>query len=159
MRIRNLARPVVLVTLGVATLMVALVSSAGAAPPAKYQITVSDSPGGYVVATIPPLVADDTYLVGFANNSAEPHVFILVGGLPEDLDVDGFIALLDSPAPPPEGVFEAGAVFSKPGQDHQKKFDVNQTGRYGFFCPIPNPDGVPHYQDGFVGLFDVVVFP
>ena len=93
-----------------------------------------------------------------ANNSVEPHVLIAVGGLPEGLTVDGFIALIDAVnagAPPPEGTFEAGAVFSKPGQDHQKLFDLTSPGQYGYFCPIPSPDGTPHYRAGFVGLFDV----
>jgi hypothetical protein len=53
------------------------------------------------------------------------------------------------------GVFEAGAVFSKPGQDHQKLFDLTSPGQYGYFCPITTPAGTPHYQLGFVGLFDV----
>jgi hypothetical protein len=58
-------------------------------------------------------------------------------------------------APPPEGVFEAGAVFAKPGQEHQKLFDLTSLGQYGYFCPIRTPAGTPHYQLGFVGLFDV----
>ena len=57
--------------------------------------------------------------------------------------------------PPPEGAFEAGAVFSKSGQDHQKQMDLTVVGQYGYFCPIPSPDGTPHYKEGFVGLFQV----
>ena len=74
---------------------------------------------------------------GLANNSVEPHVLIAVGGLPEGLTVDGFIALIDAVnagEPPPEGTFEAGAVFSKPGQDHQKLIDLTSPGQYGYFC-------------------------
>jgi hypothetical protein len=85
-------------------------------------------------------------------------VLVAVGGLPEDLTVDGFVQLIDAVeagAPPPEGVFEAGAVFSKPGQDHQKLFDLTSPGQYGYFCPITTPDGTPHYKLGFVGLFNV----
>ena len=63
---------------------------------------------------------------------------------------------MDAGTPPPAGVFDAGAVFSKPGQDHQKQFDLTTPGQYGFFCPIPSPEGVPHYKEGFVGLFKVV---
>jgi hypothetical protein len=47
-------------------------------------------------------------------------------------------------------------VFSKPGTTHQKQFDMSEPGQYGYFCPIPTPAGVPHYEIGFIGLFDVV---
>jgi hypothetical protein len=143
--------------------VVATAPAAGAAAPIKYQVTVSDQfIGGtinFVVATVPPVVPADTYKVGFANNSVGPHVLVAVGGLPADITVSDFIALIDSVnagGPIPAGVFEAGAVFSKPGQDHQKQFDLNTTGQYGYFCPIPTPAGIPHYKLGFVGLFDVV---
>jgi hypothetical protein len=156
--------------LGTAVLSMAFVvgmaPAAGAAAPSKYQVTVSDDFSGgtlnFVVATIPPVVPADTYKVGFANNSVAPHVLIAVGGLPADFTVEQFIELIDSVnagAPPPEGTFEAGFVFSKPGQDHQKLFDLNTPGQYGYFCPIPSPDGTPHYKEGFVGLFDVVAAP
>lgn len=137
-------------------------SVAGASAPPKFQVTVTDdfSSGSirFVVATVPPVVPAGTYKVGLANNSIGPHVLVAVGGLAEDITEDGFIELIDAVnagAPPPEGVFEAGAVFSKPGQDHQKLFDLEPPGQYGFFCPIPTPAGTPHYKLGFVGLFDV----
>ena len=142
--------------------LVALAPVAGAAAPPKFQVTVTDdfSSGSirFVVATVPPVVPADTYKVGLANNSIGPHVLVAVGGLPENLTVDEFIEVLDAVeagAPPPEGAFEAGAVFAKPGQDHQKLFDLNSPGRYGYFCPIPTPAGTPHYKLGFVGFFDV----
>ena len=148
-----------------AVAMLVLVGSASladAAAPPKYQVTVSDdfSSGSirFVVATVPPVVPTGTYKVGLANNSIGPHVLIGVGGLPEDITVDGFIDLIDAVnagAPPPEGSFDAGAVFSKPGQDHQKVFDLSQPAQYGYFCPITTPAGTPHYKLGFVGLFDV----
>jgi hypothetical protein len=143
--------------------LVALAPVAGAttAPP-KLQVTVTDdfSSGSirFVVAGVPQVVDADTYKVGLANNSIGPHVLVAVGGLPEDLTVEQFIALIDAVeagAPPPEGAFEAGAVFAKPGQNHQKLFDLTSPGQYGYFCPIPTPAGTPHYRLGFVGLFDV----
>ena len=77
-----------------------------------------------------------------------------------DITVAGFIDVLDAVnagAPPPEGSFEAGAVFSAPGKfPHRKNFDFTVPGQYGFFCPITTPAGTPHYKLGFVGLFDVV---
>ena len=48
-----------------------------------------------------------------------------------------------------------GAVFAKPGNRAQKKFEYVATGTYGFFCPIPSPLGVPHFNLGFVGTFEV----
>ena len=142
--------------------LVGTASVAGASAPAKFQVTVTDdfSSGSirFVVATIPAVVPADTYKVGLANNSIGPHVLVAVGGLPEDITVGEFIeviAAVEAGAPPPEGTFESGAVFSKPGQDHQKLFDLTSPGRYGFFCPIRTPNGTPHYQLGFVGLFDV----
>ena len=157
------ARPVFVATIAAGMVLLALVSVAGAVQPQKHQVTVSDdfSGGGveFVVATVPPVVDAGVYKVGFANNSVAPHVFVSVGGLPAGLTVDEFIDILDAVntgAPPPEGAFEAGAVFSKPGQDHQKIFDLTTPGLYGFFCPISSPDGTPHYKEGFVGLFQVV---
>jgi hypothetical protein len=142
--------------------LVAMAPVAGAAAPPKFQVTVTDdfSSGSirFVVATVPPVVPADTYKVGLANNSIGPHVLVAVGGLPEEITVDEFIEVLDAVeggAPPPEGAFEAGAVFSKPGQDHQKLFDLTSPGQYGYFCPITTPDGTPHYKLGFVGLFNV----
>jgi hypothetical protein len=156
------ARIVLLGTTAVAVLLFAMVSNAGAVQSPKYQLTVSDdfSSGGieFVVATVPPVVEAGTYKVGLANNSVAPHVLVAVGGLPQGLTVEEFIDILDAVeagAPPPTGAFEAGAVFSKSGQDHQKKFDLTTPGQYGFFCPIPSPDGTPHYKEGFVGLFQV----
>jgi hypothetical protein len=138
------------------------VSVAGAAAPPKFQVTVTDdfSSGGieFVVQPVPPVVEPVTVKLGFANNSVAPHVLVVVGGLPNGITVDEFIDLIDAVnagAPPPEGSFEAGAVFSKPGQDHQKLFDLTTEGQYGFFCPITSPDGTPHYKEGFVGLFEV----
>jgi hypothetical protein len=137
-------------------------SVAGSAAPPKFQVTVTDdfSSGSirFVVATVPPVVPTGRYKVGLANNSIGPHLLFAVGGLPEAITQAEFIDLIDAViagAPRPDGVFDAGAVFSKPGQDHQKLFDLAQPGQYGFFCPITTPAGTPHYKLGFVGLFDV----
>src|SRR5688572_7924335 len=148
-----------------AVVMLAIVGSAsvaGASAPPKFQVTVTDdfSSGSirFQVATVPPVVETGRYKVRLANNSIGPHVLVAVGGLPEDITVNGFIDLIDAVeagAPPPEGAFEAGAVFAKPGQVHQKLFDLTQPAQYGYFCPIPTPAGTPHYKLGFVGLFDV----
>ena len=128
----------------------------------KYQVTcpttsraaalvlVADRPGGSATGHSQGRIA---------NNSVAPHVLVAVGGLPAGITEEQFIDLLDAfyaGTPPPAGVFDAGAVFSKPGQDHQKQFDLTTPGQYGFFCPIPSPEGVPHYKEGFVGLFKVV---
>jgi plastocyanin len=153
---------------GVAAVLLAVTASvAWAAAPFKYQVTVSDdfSSGhiNFVVATVPPVVEPGTVKVGFANNSVAPHVLIAVGGLPAGITVAQFIALLDAVppgGPPPPGVFVAGAVFAKSGQDHQKQFDLNTPGQYGYFCPILSLDGTtPHYKEGFVGLFRVAAAP
>jgi hypothetical protein len=162
MRSSTLARSALSAAAVAMLVLVGSASIAGASAPPKYQITVSDdfSSGSirFQVATVPAVVPAGTYKVGLANNSIGPHVLIAVGGLPEDITVDGFIDLIDAVnagAPPPEGVFDAGAVFSKPGQDHQKLFDLTQPAQYGYFCPIQTPAGTPHYKLGFVGLFDV----
>jgi hypothetical protein len=139
-------------------------SGASAEAPTKVQRTVTDvfpSPGAiqFVVTPSPPVVTADTYKIQLINNSIGPHVYVAVGGLPEGITVNEFIELLDAVnagAPPPEGAFEAGEVFAKPGQKHQRQFDLTVPGQYGYFCPIPTPAGTPHYKLGFVGLFDVV---
>jgi hypothetical protein len=162
MRSRMRARRLLGATALAVAVLVALAPVAGAAVPPKFQVTVTDdfSSGSirFVVATVPPVVPADTYKVGLANNSIGPHVLVAVGGLPEGITEAQFIEILDqvgAGAPPPEGAFEAGAVFAKPGQDHQKLFDLTSPGQYGYFCPIPTPAGTPHYKLGFVGFFDV----
>jgi hypothetical protein len=134
-------------------------SVASAKPTTKFSVTVTDDfaiPPIWFEVSDPPSDAD-SYKIQLINNSIGPHVWIAVGGLPEDLTVEEFIDLLDSGAPPPVGAFEAGAVFAPPGKKHQTKIDLTDPGRYGFFCPIttPPPASIPHYQLGFVGLFDV----
>ena len=153
---RRVAAAVVVAVIAV----VGTTSVAGAAAPTKFQVVVTDdfSSGSieFVVATIPAVMESGRYKVGLANNSIGPHVFIAAGGLDEGITVDEFIELIDAnPEGPPPGVFDAGAVFSKPGQDHQKIFDLTTPGQYGFFCPIQTPSGVPHYKLGFIGLLDV----
>ena len=150
----------------VASVALALSASvASATAPTKVQATVTDdfSSGSirFVVTTSPSVfpVPADTYKVRLINNSIGPHFLVVVGGLPEGLTVDQFIEVLDAVvagAPRPEGVFGAGDVFAKPGQEHQAQFDLTAPGQYGYFCPITTPDGTPHYKLGFVGLFDVV---
>jgi hypothetical protein len=144
--------------------LVLTASVAGASAPIKFQVTVTDiSPPPNIrfsVAPVPPEVEPATVKVGFANNSIAPHVLVAVGGLPEGITLTQFRNIVDAvekgTAPPPEGAFVAGAVFSKPGQDHQKLFDLNTPGQYGFFCPIVGPNNVAHYDEGFIGLFEVV---
>ena len=157
MRSYTRARLLGATALAVAVLVaMAPVAGAATAPP-KVQVTVTDDFSNgirFVVAGVPAEVEPNTYKVGLANNSIGPHVLVAVGGLPEDITVDEFIQILDT-GEPPEGAFEAGAVFAKPGQNHQKLFDLTSPGQYGYFCPIPTPAGTPHYQLGFVGLFDV----
>lgn len=145
-----------------AVALVVTASVAGAAAPPKFQLTVTDdfSNGvNFVVGPVSSEIEPVNVKLGFANNSVAPHVYVAVGGLPAGTTEADFIEILDAVgagAPPPAGAFEVGAVFSKPGQDHQKQFDFTTPGRYGFFCPIESPDGTPHYKEGFVGLFDVV---
>ena len=142
--------------------LVLTASVASAAAPTKVQGTVEDdfSTGSirFDVSAFDPVVSAGTYKLALSNESIGPHFYVAVGGLPEDITVDQFIEVLDpvvAGAPPPEGVFGAGDVFAKPGQRHQAQFDLTAPGQYGFFCPIPTPDGTPHYKLGFVGLFDV----
>jgi hypothetical protein len=151
------------VMLVASVVLVLTASVASAKAPTKVQRTVSDdfSSGSirFVVTPTPSVVPADRYKIQLINNSIGPHVYVAVGGLPDDLTVDDFIELIDAVeggAPPPEGAFEAGAVFSAPGKVHQKQFDFTVPGQYGFFCPITTPAGTPHYKLGFVGLFDVV---
>ena len=117
---------------------------------------------GFVVATVPAVVPAGQYKIGLANNSAGQHRFHRgwraaggtgpVGGVHRAVDAN--------PNGPPAGVFDAeGPSSAKPGQEHQKVFDLTQPGQYGFFCPITTPDGTPHYRLGFVGLFTVAAAP
>ena len=150
------------VMLAACVALVLTASVASATAPTKVQATVEDdfSSGSirFVVSAFDPVVPADRYKLVLSNESIGPHVYAAVGGLPEDITVDQFIDVIDevgAGAPPPEGAFEAGDVFAKPGQKHQAQFDLTAPGQYGFFCPITTPAGTPHYKLGFVGLFDV----
>ena len=148
-----------------AAILLGPIASADAVEPTKYQLTVTDTfpPGGGIrfnVQVVPEVFEAGVYKIGLANNSIGPHVFIAVGNFPADVDTEAeFLALVDAvesgEIPPPEDAIFAGAVFAKPGQDHQKQFDLTQPGLYGYFCPIQTPSGVPHYELGFIGLFEV----
>jgi hypothetical protein len=136
-------------------------SPAAAAKSVKATVTVSDdfSSGSirFVVDGIPEVVPAGTYKVELVNNSIGPHVLIGVGLLPPGTTTEEFLELIRAnPEGPPEGIFETGAVFAKPGQRHQGVNDLTQPGTYGYLCPITTPAGVPHFELGFVGVFEVV---
>lgn len=139
-------------------LTVGTVVPAGAVPSTKADVRVTDdfSSGSirFVVDGIPELVDPDVYKVVFTNDSIGPHV--VVGyKIPDGWEGDDLLAALRSDEPPPEDAFFVQAVFAKPGQTHQKKFDVTLPGTYGYFCPIETPSGIPHFDLGFVGVFEV----
>lgn len=153
------SRRVVGVMLVACMALVLTASVASAKATTKFSVTVTDNfaiPPINFELTEPPSEAD-RYKIQLINDSIGPHVWIAFGGLPAGFTVDNLIAVLDGNAPPPAGAFEAGAVFAKPGQKHQKKFDLTVPGRYAFFCPIttPPPASIPHYRLGFAGVFDV----
>ena len=50
----------------------------------------------------------------------------------------------------------AGAAGPPRFQTTVSDKDLTVPGQYGFFCPIVGPNGIPHYKEGFVGLFDIV---
>jgi hypothetical protein len=141
----------------VACVALALTASvAGAKATTKFSVTVTDNfPSAPIHFTVtPPPSEADLYKVQLINDSVGPHVWVAAGGLPAGFTVADLIAALDSDTPP-AGAFDVGAVFSAPGQKHQKKFDFTVPGRYAFFCPITTPAGTPHYQLGFAGVFDI----
>jgi hypothetical protein len=150
----------------VASLALALTASvASAKAPTPLTRTVTDdfsiAPIRFVVAPTPSVVPADRYRIQLINASIGPHVYIAVGGLDPNITEAQFIEALDdifqAGLPSPAGAFEAGHVFSAPGKfPHRANFDFTVPGQYGFFCPIETPGGIPHYQLGFVGLFDVV---
>lgn len=137
------------------------VSAADATAPIKRQIVVNTSTIG------PPLdvvgldegLAAGNYKLGFANNTPGDHVLVIVHNLPADVDTvaefSALITAVESGAEPEPPDAFVGAVFSKPGTNHQRQFDMSEPGQYGYFCPIPTPSGTPHYELGFIGLFNV----
>ena len=135
---------------------------AGAVPSEKHEVTVTDlfnprafdvtlDGGSLAGASLDP----DSYKFALDNQSVGPHVLI-VYKIPDGFTEADLLEALNSDQPPPEGAFEVGAVFAKPGQQHQKQYDLSLEGTYGFFCPIPTPDGSNvHFNMGFVGVFEV----
>jgi hypothetical protein len=147
-----------LVVLGL--LVLAPASPAAAAKSQKATVTVSDdfSSGSirFDVEGIPAVVPAGNYKVELVNNSIGPHVLIGVGLLPPGTTVDEFLELIrENPNGPPAGIFETGATFAQSGHRSQKVHDLTVPGTYGYLCPITTPSGVPHYELGFVGVFEV----
>lgn len=151
------ARAVIGVTI-VTLFAVGATTPAGAEQSVKTPVSVSDvfpSGGGiqFVVDGVEALEDAGLYKVEFTNDSIGPHV--LVGfKIPDGWTEADLLTALNGDDPPPPGAFEVGAVFAKPGQTHQKKFDTTLPGTYGYFCPIPTPAGTPHFNLGFVGVFE-----
>ena len=160
--IRHTFRPVRLVA-GLAVLGLLVVAPAGpaaAVKSAKATVTVTDdfSSGSirFVVDGIPAVVDAGYYKVELVNGSIGPHVVIGVGLLPEGTTTAQFLDLVRAnPEGPPEGIFETGATFAPPGHRSQRVHDVTVPGTYGYLCPITTPAGVPHYELGFIGVFEV----
>jgi plastocyanin len=142
----------------VATLGIGAVAPVGADQSSKTPVRVSDdfSSGSirFVVEGIPAVFDPATYKVVFTNDSIGPHVLV-VYKIPDGTSAEQLRTLLNSDDPPPEGAFFVNDVFAKPGQTHQGKYDVTVPGTYGYFCPIPTPAGVPHFNLGFVDVFEV----
>lgn len=129
----------------------------------KYQVSVTDdfSSGGiqFDVTAMPTEAGN--YKIGFFNGSIGDHVLVVVSLDGTGIDtVEEFLPVVKSveeggAEPPAESEF-IGAVFSKPGQDHQRQMDLSEPGLYGYFCPIPAPSGAfRHYDRGFIGVFEV----
>lgn len=155
---RTLSRTVVGIGL-VAAVTLASIAPAGAVQSWKADVRVFDdlSGGGieFVVEGIPNVVDPAVYKVVFTNDSVGPHV--LIGyKIPNGWTSAQLLAALNSDDPPPDDAFFVSGVFAKPGQTHQKKGDYTLPGTYGYFCPIETPSGVPHFNMGFVGVFEVV---
>ena len=133
------------------------VAPAGAEQSFKAPVRVHDDFSNgikFVVEGIPAVVDPGNYKAVFTNDSVGPHVLVVYkipnGWTAEQLRID-----LNTNDTPPPGAFFVNAVFAKPGQTHQKQFDVTTPGTYGYFCPIQTPSGVPHFNLGFVGVYQV----
>lgn len=161
--IRHTSRPVRLlgglVVLGL--LVLAPASPVAAVKSTKATITVSDDfsvpPIRFDVGGVPAEIDAGAYKFELVNGSVGPHVFITASGLPEGTTADEFLLLVQAnPDGPPEGIVETGATFAQPGHRSQRVHDLTEPGTYGFLCPIRTPAGVPHYDLGFIGVFEVV---
>ena len=137
--------------MGVLAVALGVTVSVAVASGTKETVTVTGPPPWVIEMDDRPVGESKIELV---NDSPGPHVLI-VYKIPNGTTTEQLRLLLDSGAPPPAGAFEVGDVFAKPGNRAQKKFQFEQTGTYGFFCPIPTPAGVPHFNLGFVGTFEV----
>lgn len=146
-----------------AALLVGPIGAAGAEAPTKFQVSVTDdfSSGAVHFDVTPMPTVADNYKLGFFNGSIGDHVVVVVSLDGTGIDtVEEFLPVVKSveeggQPPPPESRF-IGAVFSKPGQDHQRQMDLSEPGLYGYFCPIPAPSGAfRHYDRGFIGVFEV----
>ena len=156
------ARRVIGSVIAAGAVLTGSIGVAGAVPSEKHQVTVTDlfNPRRFAVemdgANLAGASLDPgNYKLALDNQSVGPHVLI-VYKIPDGATEADLLAALNSGAPPPAGAFEVGAVFAKPGQTHQKQYDLSLEGTYGFFCPIPTPDGSNvHFNMGFAGVFEV----
>jgi hypothetical protein len=157
---RNATRATARAVLGVLLVMtfgLGAVTPAGAEPSFKAPVRVHDDFSNgikFVVEGIPAVVEPGNYKAVFTNDSVGPHV-LEVYKVPNGWTTADLLADLRVHEEPPPYVSFVNAVFAKPGQTHQKQYDVTQPGTYAYFCPIPTPSGVPHFELGFAGVFNV----
>lgn len=117
---------------------------------------------------LPPALPAGQYDVRFFNLGQEPHVIVAVNLGPQcsqsiTTKEQGlaFLQTVDSDAAfaaaCPGGSF-AGDVFAPPGGRSTGPLTL-APGRTMYFCPIPEENGVPHFDLGMIGFIDVFSLP
>lgn len=105
--------------------------------------------------TTPAQIAGGTVAIEFTNTGKESHAFNMVrlteGKTVGDL-VTTFSAQQDGP--PPAWMNASGGTALAPGASTTYTGTL-EAGSYAFYCPIPGPDGAPHFTKGMVAPFTV----
>jgi hypothetical protein len=125
-------------------------STTAAEPVEEVTLTANDAGGDYTFELSETPTAD-TKSVVFDNQGKEPH-FLVYAKINEGYTLDEAVEL--------QGKKGSAEVFVEkgagPGQT--KTFPVEGTiepGSYAMLCPIPGPEGEPHYKLGQLEEFEI----
>jgi hypothetical protein len=129
-------------TFAVAALM--LVGAAGTAGASKETVLVESFEYGFNLPDFEP----GKFKLELSNIGLEPHL-IAIAEVPEGVTAEEVIA--------DESLIirEVAFAFALPGETAKGKLKELTAGNYAFACFVETPEGVPHFELGMLGEFQV----
>jgi hypothetical protein len=109
----------------------------------------------YAFSGLPTAPSPGTYVLNLTNGGKEPHLLSVVrvkDGVTKTIDE----IFAESTGGPPPDIEDLGPpAFATPGTTGTAVVDLTKPGRYIYLCPLPAPDGAPHFTKGMKGEFTI----